>query len=233
MRPTPRQRRRPWWSCRSAFGRRGRRARDDPERQVVRLGRSESMVEAKPRILLVDDEVAITSNLAPFLERAGFTVQVTTVSRTLVDVTTAGLAEEQVRQAIREALRRELVSRERLLRRATAHGGRIKRLVEETCTRESNDDLPFFDHRLSFLVDDADLRTPTNRKSRELPMPGSYRGGCMPAGSAWSNCNGRSASRPRKTNAPPCPRSRTSPWSATRKRTRPSFSGATWRPTCC
>jgi len=57
---------------------------------------------------------------------------VTTVSRTLVDVTTAGLAEEQVRQAIREALRRGLVSRERLLRRATAHGGRIKRLVEET-----------------------------------------------------------------------------------------------------
>jgi DNA-binding response OmpR family regulator len=34
------------------------------------------MVEAKPRIMLVDDEVAITSNLAPFLERAGFTVQV-------------------------------------------------------------------------------------------------------------------------------------------------------------
>jgi DNA-binding response OmpR family regulator len=34
------------------------------------------VVEEKPRILLVDDEVAITSNLAPFLERAGFTVQV-------------------------------------------------------------------------------------------------------------------------------------------------------------
>lgn len=34
------------------------------------------MVVAKPRILLVDDEVAITSNLAPFLERAGFVVQV-------------------------------------------------------------------------------------------------------------------------------------------------------------
>jgi DNA-binding response OmpR family regulator len=29
-----------------------------------------------PRILLVDDEEAITSNLAPFLERAGFTVEV-------------------------------------------------------------------------------------------------------------------------------------------------------------
>jgi len=34
------------------------------------------MVEEKPRILLVDDEVAITSNLGPFLERAGFAVQV-------------------------------------------------------------------------------------------------------------------------------------------------------------
>jgi len=34
------------------------------------------VVEAKPRILLADDEIAITSNLAPFLERAGFTVQV-------------------------------------------------------------------------------------------------------------------------------------------------------------
>jgi predicted transcriptional regulator of viral defense system len=56
---------------------------------------------------------------------------VTAVSRTLVDVATAGLAEEQVCQAIREALRRGLVSRESLLRRANAHGGRIKHLVEE------------------------------------------------------------------------------------------------------
>lgn len=56
---------------------------------------------------------------------------VTTVSHTLVDVATAGLAEEQGRQAICEALRRGLVSRESLLPSATAHGGRIKRLVEE------------------------------------------------------------------------------------------------------
>ena len=33
-------------------------------------------MEAKPRILVVDDEPAITSNLAPFLERAGYTVTV-------------------------------------------------------------------------------------------------------------------------------------------------------------
>ena len=34
------------------------------------------MVEQKPRLLLVDDETAITSKLAPFLERAGFIVKV-------------------------------------------------------------------------------------------------------------------------------------------------------------
>jgi len=33
-------------------------------------------MEVKPRVLLVDDESAITANLAPFLERAGFTVAV-------------------------------------------------------------------------------------------------------------------------------------------------------------
>jgi DNA-binding response OmpR family regulator len=33
-------------------------------------------MSAKPRILLVDDEPAITDNLAPFLERAGFTVAI-------------------------------------------------------------------------------------------------------------------------------------------------------------
>jgi predicted transcriptional regulator of viral defense system len=57
---------------------------------------------------------------------------VTTVMRTLVDVATAGLADEQVRQAIREALRRGLVTRESLVQRATSHGGRIQGLVEET-----------------------------------------------------------------------------------------------------
>jgi len=34
------------------------------------------VVEQKPRLLLVDDETAITSKLAPFLERAGFIVKV-------------------------------------------------------------------------------------------------------------------------------------------------------------
>jgi DNA-binding response OmpR family regulator len=35
-------------------------------------------LKTKPRILLVDDEPAITSNLAPFLERSGFTMSVAT-----------------------------------------------------------------------------------------------------------------------------------------------------------
>jgi hypothetical protein len=33
-------------------------------------------METKPRVLLVDDEAAITGNLAPLLERAGFAVTV-------------------------------------------------------------------------------------------------------------------------------------------------------------
>jgi DNA-binding response OmpR family regulator len=35
-------------------------------------------IPTKPKILLVDDESAITSNLAPFLERSGFTLDVAT-----------------------------------------------------------------------------------------------------------------------------------------------------------
>ena len=43
----------------------------------------------------------------------------------------AGLADEQVRQAVQEALRRGLVTPERLLQLTTTRGGRIKRLVDE------------------------------------------------------------------------------------------------------
>jgi predicted transcriptional regulator of viral defense system len=63
---------------------------------------------------------------------------VTTVLRTLVDVTSAGLADEQVQQAIQEALRRGLVTRESLLRLAASRGGRLGRLVEETLREEKN-----------------------------------------------------------------------------------------------
>ena len=56
---------------------------------------------------------------------------VTTAVRTLADVAAAGLADEQVRQAIQESLRRGLVSREGLLHLSASRGGRIKRLVDE------------------------------------------------------------------------------------------------------
>jgi predicted transcriptional regulator of viral defense system len=61
---------------------------------------------------------------------------VTTVLRTLVDVAAAGLADEQVQQAIQEALRRGLVTREALLRMSAFRGGRIKRLVDEALRKE-------------------------------------------------------------------------------------------------
>ncbi len=63
---------------------------------------------------------------------------VTTVPRTLVDLAAAGLADEQVQQGIREALRRGLVTRETLLRLTAAHRGRFKRLVDETLHKERN-----------------------------------------------------------------------------------------------
>jgi predicted transcriptional regulator of viral defense system len=62
---------------------------------------------------------------------------VTTVLRTLIDVTAAGLADEQVRQAIQEALRRGLVTREGLLRLTASRGGRIKRLVDQVLREET------------------------------------------------------------------------------------------------
>jgi len=64
---------------------------------------------------------------------------VTTVLRTLSDVAAVGLPEEQVLQAIREALRRGLVTRESLLALAAKRGGRIARLVKDALDEESSD----------------------------------------------------------------------------------------------
>ena len=66
---------------------------------------------------------------------------VTTVLRTLIDVTAAGLAEEQVRQAIREALRRGLITRDSLLQLTASRGGRITRIVDETLYEGKSNDL--------------------------------------------------------------------------------------------
>lgn len=59
--------------------------------------------------------------------RAG--LPVTTVPRTIADAVVSGLAEEQVRQAIREAVRRGLVTPEALLAHAARRGGRVARVI--------------------------------------------------------------------------------------------------------
>jgi predicted transcriptional regulator of viral defense system len=61
---------------------------------------------------------------------------VTSVQRTLVDATAAGLADEQVRLAIRQAVRRGLVTREDLLTLAAQRSGRIRHLIIETLREE-------------------------------------------------------------------------------------------------
>lgn len=62
-------------------------------------------------------------------------LRVTTVARTIADVATAGLADELVIQAVREALERGLVGRDALIAYVRQRGGRAHRLVA-TATRE-------------------------------------------------------------------------------------------------
>ena len=63
---------------------------------------------------------------------------VTTVARTIADVANSGLAEEQVHQAIREALRRGLVSRVELLTQAKRRGGRAKMVILDAIKGETS-----------------------------------------------------------------------------------------------
>jgi len=68
--------------------------------------------------------------------RAG--LPVTTVARTIADVIVSGLAQEQVEQAIREALRRGLITRERLLDQAARRGGQVGQALERLLLAEDN-----------------------------------------------------------------------------------------------
>jgi predicted transcriptional regulator of viral defense system len=63
-------------------------------------------------------------------------LQVTTVARTIADVASRGLAEEQVRQAIMEALLRGLVLPEELLTQADRRGGRTKQIILSVLQKE-------------------------------------------------------------------------------------------------
>lgn len=56
---------------------------------------------------------------------------ITTVERTLADLIANGLAEEQIRLAIQEALRRGLTDREKLLHQAQRTGGKVANMVQK------------------------------------------------------------------------------------------------------
>ena len=64
---------------------------------------------------------------------------ITTVARTIADVARSGLAEEHIRQAIREALGRGLTTGEDLLLQAARHGGRAAQLILQTVQELSSE----------------------------------------------------------------------------------------------
>jgi predicted transcriptional regulator of viral defense system len=72
-----------------------------------------------------------TNQLAPdeITHREG--LPVTTVTRTIADVSISGLAEEQIQKAVREVLQRGLTSRDELLCQADRRGGRAKRIIRD------------------------------------------------------------------------------------------------------
>jgi predicted transcriptional regulator of viral defense system len=64
-------------------------------------------------------------------------IPVTTAARTIADVAVSGLAEEQVVQAIREALQRGLTTPDELMAQATSQGGRAERIIHQMLTGDS------------------------------------------------------------------------------------------------
>lgn len=76
-----------------------------------------------------------TNRLAPdeVTRRQG--LPVTTVARTIADVSMSGLAAELILQALHEAIRRGLVTGEELLSYAELRGGRMKRLIQSVFDR--------------------------------------------------------------------------------------------------
>lgn len=61
---------------------------------------------------------------------------ITTVERTLADLIITGLAEEQIRQAIQEALQRGLTDREKLLYQAKRAGGKALMMIRRVLGKE-------------------------------------------------------------------------------------------------
>ena len=62
---------------------------------------------------------------------------VTTPARTIIDLAASGLAEEQNRQAVFEALRQGLVGKDELLAMASQRGGRAERIIHQILEAKS------------------------------------------------------------------------------------------------
>lgn len=61
---------------------------------------------------------------------------VTSAARTIIDVAARGIAEEQIRQAVHEAIQQGLAGREELLSMASRRGGRVLRIIENILNSE-------------------------------------------------------------------------------------------------
>jgi predicted transcriptional regulator of viral defense system len=61
---------------------------------------------------------------------------ITTVERTIADVAFSGLAEDQVQKAIRDAIRRGLTTRQKLINMADCGGDRARRIISQVLSGE-------------------------------------------------------------------------------------------------
>jgi predicted transcriptional regulator of viral defense system len=61
---------------------------------------------------------------------------VSSAARTIIDVAASGLAEEQIRQAVDDALDQGLINQDQLLSMASRRGGRAMRIIQKILVRE-------------------------------------------------------------------------------------------------
>ena len=61
---------------------------------------------------------------------------ITTVERTIADVAFSGLGEDQVQNAIRDAIQRGLTTRQQLMNAANRRGGRVKRIFNRVLSEQ-------------------------------------------------------------------------------------------------
>jgi predicted transcriptional regulator of viral defense system len=74
-------------------------------------------------------------NLDEVTQREG--LRVTSAARTIVDVTAGGIAEEQIRKAVHEAIQQGLAGRDELLSIASRRGGRVLRIIKKILASET------------------------------------------------------------------------------------------------